>query len=320
MENFLIAERATSLYPKNLSFSGHQTFPFRYTWLKKGVDAVMKNSNVFADDDAPVVLGVGKNMVNSIRHWCLAANLIEKRENDDDQDGFKVSDFGTEIFKDKNGLDPYIENPATLWWIHWRIATNVERASTWSWAFNFLNYPEFTRKSLTKDLIYWIKQQKNIRKQPSENTIQKDVNCFFRTYCLSHSSETAIIEDTFDCPLVELDLIREVEVEVEQGENRYQFNLGPKPSLTDSMLALTITEFWSDCFPNANTLSFSKIMYSKLSPGQVFKLDENTLVMHLEKLESITDGNITYDDTAGLKQISRREKLDTLELLKGVYE
>ena len=290
-----------------------------YTWLKKGVDAVMENSNVFTDDDAPVVLGVGKNMVSSIRHWCLAANLIEKKDDGSDRSrGFKASEFGKAIFKDKNGFDPYLENPATLWWIHWRIATNMERASTWSWAFNFLNYPEFTRDSLIKALMDWIKYEKKIKRQPSENTIKQDVSCFIRTYCLSRSSETVIIEDTFDCPLVELDLIREVQVE--QGENRYQFNLEPKPSLTDSMLALTINQFWSDCFPNANTLSFSKIMYSKLSPGQVFKLDENTMVMYLEKLESITDGNITYDDTAGLKQISRREKLDTLELLKGVYE
>ena len=276
-------------------------------------------AKVFTDDDAPVTLGVGKNMVHSIKHWCLTASLIEKIEDGFAfHGGFKPSKFGEAIFNDKNGFDPYLENPSTLWWIHWKIATNKDQAATWSWAFNFLNYPEFTKKSLIKDLTYWIKQQKNIRKQPSENTIQKDVNCFLRTYCLSHSSETAIIEDTFDCPLVELDLIREVQVE--QGENRYQFNLGPKPSLTDSMLALTITEFWNDCFPNSNTLSFSKVMYSKLSPGQVFKLDENTLVMSLEKLETITDGNMTYDDTAGLKQISRYEKLDMLELLKGVYE
>ena len=25
------------------SFSGHETFPFRYPWLKKGVDAVRKD-------------------------------------------------------------------------------------------------------------------------------------------------------------------------------------------------------------------------------------------------------------------------------------
>ena len=315
MENFLIAEPKTLSYLTKPSFSGHQTFPFRYTWLKKGFDAVRKKSNVFTTDDAPVILGVGKNMVQSIRHWCLAANLIEKiGKNSGNSGGFKVTEFSEVIFHE-NGYDPYLENPATLWWIHWQITTNLSQAATWSWAFNFLNYPEFTRDSLTEDLIDWIKQQENIKKQPSGNTIKQDVSCFIRTYCLSQSPGITIIEDTFDCPLVELDLIREI-----PGENSYQFNLGAKPSLTDSMFALTIAQFWNSWFPNTNTLSVSEIMYSKLSPGQVFKLDENSTVIYLEKLETVTDGAVTYDDTAGLKQISRHNKLDILELLKKVYE
>ena len=317
MGNLLLAEHSTSPSPINPSFSGHQTFPFRYTWLKKGVDAVIKNSNVFTDEDAPVTLGVGKNMVRSIRHWCLAADLIKKiGKSSDHSEGFKVTDFGEAIFDDQKGLDKYLENPATLWWIHWKIATNKEHAATWCWAFNFFNYPEFKRDFLMKDLIDWIKQQKNIRKLPSENTIKQDVSCFFRTYCLSRSAVSSIIEDTFDCPLVELDLIREV-----PGENRYQFNLGAKPSLTEPMFALTITDFWNRWLSNnRNTLSFSEIMYSKFSPGQVFKIDENTMVMYLEKLEVVTEGAITYGETAGLKQISRHKILGLLELLEKVYE
>ena len=59
------------------SFSGHETFPFRYTWLKKGVDAVMDDPAVFTSDRSTITLGVGKNMVRSIRHWCNAAGLIQ---------------------------------------------------------------------------------------------------------------------------------------------------------------------------------------------------------------------------------------------------
>ncbi|MDE0315431.1 MAG: DUF4007 family protein [Candidatus Poribacteria bacterium] len=316
MENSELAEHSTSQNPINPSFSGHQTFPFRYTWLKKGVDAVKEKANVFTDDEAPVILGVGKNMVQSIRHWCLAANLIEKIEKtSDNSSGFETTKFSKKIFYE-NGYDPYLENPSTLWWIHWNIATNNDHAVTWCWAFNFLNYPEFSRDSLLQDLRDWIKQQENIKKQPSENTIKQDVSCFIRTYCLSRSTVSKVIEDTFDCPLVELDLIREV-----PNENGYQFNLGTKPSLTEPMLAFAITDFWNRGFSNIkNTLSFSEIMYSKFSPGQVFKLDENTVVMCLEKLEAITDGVMTYDDSAGLKQIYRHKNLDSFKLLKKVYE
>ena len=59
------------------SFSGHETFAFRYGWPKKGIDAVLDDPAVFAKDTAMVSLGVGKNMVRSIRHWCLTARLIE---------------------------------------------------------------------------------------------------------------------------------------------------------------------------------------------------------------------------------------------------
>lgn len=318
MNTPLLAENTTAPYPIKPSFSGHQTFPFRYTWLKKGIDAVKKKTNVFTDEEAPVILGVGKNMVQSIRHWCLAADLIKKIGNSSNyNEGFKVTDFGEAIFGDQKGFDKYLENPSTLWWIHWNIATNKEYAATWCWAFNFLNYPEFTRESLMDDLLDWIEQQEYIKKQPSENTIKHDVSCFIRTYCISRSKVSKIIEDTFDCPLVELDLIREV-----PNENRYQFNLGTKTTLTDAMFAYAITDFWNRWFSNnKNTLSFSEIMYSKFSPGQVFKLDENTVVMHLEKLDSITENNMTYDETAGLKQVSRRNKnLDSFALLKKVYE
>ncbi len=58
------------------SFSGHQTFPFRHTWLKKGVDAVTHDPAVFTSDRATITLGVGKNMVHSIRHWCMTAGHI----------------------------------------------------------------------------------------------------------------------------------------------------------------------------------------------------------------------------------------------------
>lgn len=58
-------------------FSGHETFSFRYPWLKKGYDAVCDDGSVFLRDNAMTTLGLGKNMVRSIRHWCLTAGIVE---------------------------------------------------------------------------------------------------------------------------------------------------------------------------------------------------------------------------------------------------
>ena len=53
-------------------FARHETFHPRFGWLKKGYDAAVKNNNIFLEEDAAVTLGVGKNMVRSIRYWCSA--------------------------------------------------------------------------------------------------------------------------------------------------------------------------------------------------------------------------------------------------------
>ncbi len=50
----------------NLYFSGHEKFHCRQFWLKKGYDFVQAGHK-FSDKDAVVDLGVGKNMVGSIR-------------------------------------------------------------------------------------------------------------------------------------------------------------------------------------------------------------------------------------------------------------
>ena len=58
-------------------FSGHQTFPFRYDWLPKAAEEAKADPWLFTRPDALARLGVGKNMVASIRHWCEAAGLME---------------------------------------------------------------------------------------------------------------------------------------------------------------------------------------------------------------------------------------------------
>jgi hypothetical protein len=68
---FTSAQSSFSL-PVQGSFSGHETFALRAAWLKKGIDGLERYPDIFSREDALVELGVGKNMVRSIRHWCLA--------------------------------------------------------------------------------------------------------------------------------------------------------------------------------------------------------------------------------------------------------
>ena len=65
-----------------MKFSGHETFSCRATWLKKGLDFILNSgeidTSVFNQHDAATELGVGRNMVNSIRYWLNAFGLIDE--------------------------------------------------------------------------------------------------------------------------------------------------------------------------------------------------------------------------------------------------
>ena len=311
MENFLIAAHTTLPYTINPSFSGHQTFPFRYTWLKKGVDAVVENPTVFSSENASVTLGVGKNMVASIRHWCSVAGLIKI---DTHQRGrFVPTDLGKIIFDDKKGFDPYLEDPATLWLIHWQIATDINQATTWYWAFNVLRKNQFVPTTFIEELYKWAQQQKESMRPVSDNTLQRDVNCFIRTYCQSRHT-AAVVEESFDCPFVELNLI----AELPEG-NGYEFQRGEKETLPVEIFTATLIAFWDVRFFQRDALPFSELMYAPLSPGRIFRLDEDTMTAYLENLAQLTNEALQYDETEGLKQVYRRNDLNPMKLLERYY-
>ena len=77
------------------SFSGHETFPCRSLWLKKGYDFTAEGN--FNAPEAVVSLGVGKNMVSSIRYWLKVFGMTK-----DDQ----PSELAQHLFED-DGWDPY---------------------------------------------------------------------------------------------------------------------------------------------------------------------------------------------------------------------
>ena len=299
----------------NFFFSGHQAFPFRYTWLKKGVDAVnvvRGHPTIFTDDSATITLGVGKNMVRSIHHWCQVTGLIEGDGVDlNNRRRFVPTDFGNSIFAD-DGFDPYLEDVATLWLIHWQLATNINRATTWFWAFSVFSQNEFRKDTFISELINWA--EKSTRNRISENSIKRDVDCFLRTYVPSRLTKNTIMEDTFDCPLVELDLISN-----SPDGNTYRFHRGPKPSLPIEIFAAALSEFWDTRFSENNTLTFANIAYLEKSPGRIFQLDEDTLVEYLDRLDNLTKGALRYDETAGMKQVFRDRKIASTKLLYRYY-
>ena len=260
------------------SFSGHETFPFRYPWLKKGFDAVLEDGDGFLRDDAITTLGVGKNMVRSIRHWCLAAGILEESP-DERGGGLRASRLGTLLLAD-DGLDPYLEDPATLWLLHWQIASHRGRATTWFWTFSHFHEPEFTREALTSALFKWTQTLPG--KLVAESSLKRDVEVFLRTYVPSRQSRGGIAEDSLDCPLVELGLITQP-----SDGHAYRFRRGAQQGLPDGILLYAVLCFWEAFSPTAGTLALHDLARQPGSPGRLFKIDESSLVERLEGIREI---------------------------------
>ncbi len=141
---------ASEAVPK---FAGHETFTLRYGWLKKAVDATGERQDIFLQDDALVTLGVGKNMVRSIRHWGLVTGILEESQDVSNNRGryIRPSALGSLLFG-PHGLDPYLEETGTLWLIHWQLAGLPDCPTTWFWVFNHLPDAEFTKEKLLSEL------------------------------------------------------------------------------------------------------------------------------------------------------------------------
>lgn len=296
------------------SFSGHETFPFRYGWLKKGVDRVSNDPAFFSKERALIDLGVGKNMVRSIRHWCLAARLIEECSGaSGNRSQLVPTRVGRSVFFD-DGFDPYLEDPATLWLIHWLVASNEKMATTWHWAFSHWSSTEFTKDNLISGIRSRLENHGH--KPISDDTLKRDVDCFVRVYARSQQSKSLIVEDSLDCPLVDLRLMTEL-----SDNKTYQFQRGPQASLPDEVFVLALIEYWQSSAPSVDTMAFGNIAFAPGSPGRIFKLDEDSLTSRLERIESASGGALAYDETAGLKQVYRRpgRQVDQLKLLSSYY-
>lgn len=284
-------------------FAGHETFPLRLLWLKKAYDAVGNGASIrtFQEQDAIARFGVGRNMAVAIRYWALASGMFEEA-----QGRISATDLGHAILSD-DGLDPYLEAPATVWLIHWNIASTPERTTTTYFAFNHLVGLEFDAATIVEQLFSVAATES---RRISRGTLKRDVEVFLRGYIRKGEGQ---IEDAAEPLLAELGLIREARM-----GGWFEFVRGPKPSLPQGIFAYALGKFWEQ-EGNAATLTAEQICYAPGSPGRVFKLDEDSVVTRLMGLGALTSDAWQWVDTAGLRQIQRRREFDPSVLIEADY-
>lgn len=292
-----------------LQFAGHETFPLRYGWLKKSYDAISRaefdskssTRSIFNDEAAIAYFGVGKNMVASMRHWSLAANVLSVASADDIGSSLKPTALGSMLFEQDG--DPYLERQASIWLLHWHLTAAPGRATTWYWALNELNEPTFGRDLIRSRLARRCDELREAGRlkhsRITESTLKGDILCFIRMYAPKAESGRGTQEDSLESPMTELGLMQPVD----NGASSFQFRRGPKSTLPDEVFLYGLLRFWQTLYPTRREFTVEAITHEPGSPGRVFLLDEESVSERLAKLSDLTKGAVRWDESTGMRQV-----------------
>jgi hypothetical protein len=284
--------------------SGHESFACRYGWLPKLYEAVAAAPTLFADDEAAIMtLGIGKNMVRSIRFWGHAFGLLQTI----DGRQLGLTPFARRLLDPAAGRDPYLADTASLWRLHWVISTTASLAA-WKIGFSEIQESEVTKQRFY-DLVY--QRAADARGTVTAATVTQHVEIFLRSYDAGRVAPTAVIEDTLSCPLQELGVL----VVDSAASPSIRFHRGPKPSIDVPAFAFATADFWRRLAPASRTLSLRALMFERTSPGTIFRLDEGS-VHHLARaLCDVTSAfDLREDGAGGMDFVSRTpDAVETLE-------
>lgn len=288
-----------STNPK-MTFSGHESFQCRHLWLKKGYDFVAQEKS-FNSDDAVVDLGVGKNMVNAIRYWMKAFNMLTRED--------KLTPLAHKLLAD-DGWDPYLEDEGTLWLLHYQLVKNGF-ASTYSIVFNELRREkiEFTKENF----ISIVKRKSETEKtfQINERTLAEDFSVMTKMYVRSDSSAKDK-EDSFSGLLTDLDLIKNY---TKSKEDYLIIENTEKPEVPAEIILYAILE--NETFEKSINLNAVEQNYN--SAGSVFAINRPGLIQKIESLSSKFSKNIVFNDHAGVKELQFKVKPTAMSILTKYY-
>ena len=254
--------------PSGERFSGHESFACRYGWLPKFYQLLTPRPELIRDDEQVMVaLGIGRNMVKSVRFWAQAFGLMDDLPKQ--QPG--ATRFGHWLLDPENGEDPYLEDVGSLWLLHWRLTSMAHLAA---WEVAFFETPE--REILRHFLLQKVERRATeLEKKLSASTIRQHVDIFLGSYATPLSATNQSVEEALACPLQELGLVR-----INPAGERYElieFARGPWRHLSPQTLVRILLDYWQLRAPHDRTITLRALLTDFGSPGLTLRLDESTL-------------------------------------------
>ncbi len=286
-----------------MKFGHHQSFYLRVNWLAKAMKMRNEDPRFFYDEFGFEKIGLGKNMVKSLRYWAVATAVMQEAKNEEKQTIHQLTSFGELVFR----YDRFIRLPLTSAALHVLLATSKEQATTWYWYFNENSHRSGSNEDMHLALMEWAKQHHS--REISAATLKRDLDCLKLMYTAEAGSEDDP-EEVVASPLSGLQLMYDtkdqfVKKSPEQGRldlDALYFNLLHYCGMND-----------------VNSLTLEEILVKPMLWGKLFHMASNQILEALELLHADSLYPATFVRTNQIYSLNIQLE-DAYAFLKKAYE
>lgn len=279
-----------------IKLQGHEKFPLREGWINKGLIAVEQNPMIFQGKEGPDTLGIGNNMVKSLRYWMKAFGLITESS----INGARLTPIGQIIWEN----DKYLEDDFTLWLLHSNIVRNKSEATSWYMYFNKCDADELSKDHIETILSREISEYA-VGQTFSDKSLKSDIDILLGMY--SKSRQVSDPEDKNISPFAKLGLIR-------NSNGKYSKKIPDRRCLSDWNILYEVLKIMD----GENTISIEKVINDDNGLASIYQITSVMANEYLDSLDAL--GYITVQRTAGLDVIYKKTDIESVNVVELYYE
>lgn len=253
-----------------MKFGHHQSFYLRVNWLSKALKMTQNDERFFFDEFAFEKIGLGKNMVKSLRYWVVATDVMEEGKNEQRQSTHRLTQFGQLL----SNYDRFTRSQLTATVLHVNLASNKELAPTWYWYFNEFNQRAASIEDLLTALNDWASTHHSRR--VSIHTLKRDIDCLKQMYTARTRNEDDP-EDIVASPLSGLELLYE-------SRDQLIKRTADLSLLDLDALYFTLLRYCE--LHRVNSVTLEEVLVKPLLWGKLFNLSSNQILEITQMLQA----------------------------------
>ena len=280
---------------EKLRLKRHGSFSIREGWFEKAIDSIKESDkSVFSKENGVATLGIGANMVTSLRFWLSASGIIFDKNS-------LFTDLGNLLVK----YDPYLDSEFSWWMIHRNLVSNRKDAPIFNIIFNEFTVKNFTKGTMNQFILNYMEE--NDCDMSNSSQVDADTTVLLRTYI---NEKVLNPEDNLNSPLGKLGLLKK------GSDGLYNFTQPSYEVLPYQVVYSSLLNCLED-EEKKNGINIDDLISKNNSPSKIYKLDKNLLYLYLNDMKQV--GLVTINKTAGLNMLYLQKELSEKELFNDFF-